>query len=122
VFLVASLGSVNTLTMNVLEQTRELGVLRAIAMTRRQVGRLVRTQAFALGLMGLIPGIALGVFIAYLMNAAGRSLYGQHVAFHLDPGVLVGCAVLTLLVSFLAGALPARRATRLRIFDALRYE
>jgi len=122
VFLVASLGAVNTLTMNVLEQTREFGVLRAIAMTRRQVGRIVRTQAFALGLLGLLPGLALGAGIGYLMNLAGRSLFGQRVAFHLDPGVLIGCALLTLLVSLLAGFLPARRAMRLRIFDALRHE
>ncbi|MHC4608306.1 MAG: FtsX-like permease family protein, partial [Planctomycetota bacterium] len=54
VFLVASLGAVNTLTMSVLEQTREFGLLRAIAMTRRQIGRVIRTQALSLGLLGLV--------------------------------------------------------------------
>ncbi|MHC4163458.1 MAG: FtsX-like permease family protein [Planctomycetota bacterium] len=122
VFLVASLGAVNTLTMNVREQTREFGLLRAIAMTRRQLGRVVGTQALALGFLGLIPGVALGIAIGYMMNVAARTLHGQVVAFRLDAPLLIGCAVLTLVVSWLAGYLPARRATRLRIFDALRYE
>jgi putative ABC transport system permease protein len=122
VFLVASLGAVNTLTMNVLEQTREFGLLRAIAMTRRQIGRVVRTQALSLGLLGLAPGLAFGLLIGYLMNMASRTLQGQIVPFHFNPAVLIGCAVLTVVVSCLAGMLPARRAMRLRIFDALRYE
>ena len=83
---------------------------------------VVRTQAVALGLLGLIPGIVLGIAIAYMMNMAGRTLHGQIVDFHLHPGVILGCALLTISVSLLAGFLPARRAQRLRIFDALRYE
>jgi putative ABC transport system permease protein len=122
VFLVASLGAVNTLTMNVREQTREFGVLRAIAMTRRQLGRVVGAQALALGFLGLVPGVGLGLVIGYMMNVAARTLHGQVVAFRLDPPFLIGCAVLTLVVSWLAGWLPARLAMRLRIFDALRYE
>src|SRR5262249_52768427 len=57
VFVVASLGVVNTLTMNVLEQTRELGVLRAIGMKRLQVGKLIMAQALALGIISLLPGV-----------------------------------------------------------------
>jgi putative ABC transport system permease protein len=122
VFLIASLGAVNTLTMNVREQTREFGLLRAIAMTRRQLGRVVGTQALALGFLGLVPGVGLGLVIGYMMNIAARTLHGQVVPFCFDPPFLIGCAVLTFAVSWLAGRLPARRAMRLRIFDALRYE
>lgn len=122
VLLVASLGAVNTLTMNVREQTREFGLLRAIAMTRRQLGRVVGTQALALGFLGLVPGLGLGLVIGYMMNVAAETLHGQIFPFRFDPPFLIGCAALTLAVAWLAGILPARLAMRLRIFDALRYE
>src|SRR5204863_1165626 len=76
-FVVASLGIVNTLTMNIHEQTRELGVLRAIGMRRAQVARGVVAQALALGLLSVLPGVVVGVGMSIIMNLATRPLIGH---------------------------------------------
>jgi putative ABC transport system permease protein len=121
-FVVASLGTVNTLTMNVLEQTREIGVLRAVAMTRPQVRKLIVGQALALGVVGLLPGCVVGVVTAWAMNVAGRAMLGQPIPFHLEPGFVAGCVVAGFGITLLAALLPARRAVRLPVIQALQYE
>lgn len=122
VFVVASLGMVNTLTMNVLEQTREIGVLRAVAMQRRQVSKMIFAQALQLAVLSLVPGVLFGIGMAYLMNLATRPTIGHDVAFHVDAAVVLGCLLVGLCVALLAAAWPARRAARLRVIEALQYE
>jgi putative ABC transport system permease protein len=122
VFVVASLGIVNTLTMNVLEQTRELGILRAIGMKRSQVGKLVLAQALILAVMSLLAGVVAGVVLAYMMNLAGHAVVGQLVPLRLDPRHLGGCVVVALAVALAAAFFPALRAARLPIIRALQYE
>jgi putative ABC transport system permease protein len=122
VFVVASLGIVNTLTMNVLEQTRELGVLRAIGMRRLQVGKLIVAQAVALAMISLAPGVLAGIGLAYLINLSTLPLTGQPVPFHLDIGQVAGCFGTALAITILAALLPARRAVRLQVIQALQYE
>ncbi len=122
VFVVASLGIVNTLTMNVLEQTRELGILRALGMKRRQVGKLILAQALALTVISLVPGVLAGIGLAYFMNLATYPLVGQPVAFHVDGIHVGGCVVVALGIALLAASLPARRAARLQVVRALQYE
>ena len=91
-FVVASLGIVNTLTMNIHEQTRELGVLRAIGMRRAQVRRGVVAQALALGVLSVLPGVVVGVAMSYIMNLATRPLIGHVIAFRVSPGFVAACA------------------------------
>jgi putative ABC transport system permease protein len=122
VFVVASLGIVNTLTMNVLEQTRELGVLRAIGMQRHQVRRLIFSQALAFGVVSLVPGILAGIVLAYFMNRATYPLLGHPVPFHLDAVHIGGCAAVALGIAVLSAYVPARRAARLQVIRALQYE
>src|SRR5262249_14710070 len=122
VFVVASLGIVNTLTMNVQEQTRELGVLRALGMKRRQVRKMILAQALALGVISLLPATGAGLGLAYLMNLATQPLLGQRVAFRLDPLFVGGCIGLALVSAGRAALRPARRAARLRVITALQYE
>ncbi|MBI1914172.1 MAG: ABC transporter permease [Planctomycetes bacterium] len=121
-FVVASLGIVNTLTMNIHEQTRELGVLRAIGMRRAQVGRGVVAQALALGVLSVLPGVVVGIGMSYIMNLATRPLIGHVMAFRVSPGFVAACAGLALVVAVLASLLPARRAARLHVIQALHYE
>src|SRR5205085_10491681 len=116
------LGIVNTLTMNVLEQTRELGILRAVGMKRGQVIRMIVAQAFTLGVVGILPGVGMGLVLAYLMNVATYPLTGQPVPFRIDAGHVIGCFVAAILIALGAAVLPARRAARLRVVEALRYE
>jgi putative ABC transport system permease protein len=122
ILVVASLGILNTLTMNVLEQTRELGVLRAIGMKRGQVGRLIVAQALAVGVLSLLPGVALGVLLTYLMNLASAALIGHAVPFRLEGNFVLGCAVVALATALAASLWPARRAARLPVIRALQYE
>lgn len=122
VFVVASLGVINCLTMNVIEQTRELGALRAIAMTRRQVGKMIVAQALAIGLISIVPGVLLGVLIGYAAVHANYAIIGFHIPYTPEPILLLCCVAMTLAVAVLASLLPARRAGRLPIIRALQYE
>jgi putative ABC transport system permease protein len=120
--IVAVFGVVNTLGMNVLEQTRELGLLRIVAMTRGQVRKAIVAQAAMLGLMGIVPGLVAAVAMAYIINLSTLPVIGHPIAFTWHPLlVLAGFAVAMILVVAAAG-IPAERAARLQLTAALRYE
>ncbi len=122
VFVVASLGIINTLTMNVLEQTREIGLLRAVAMTRRQLRQMILSQALGMALVSLVPGLVVGVAVQYLLNQGTRAMGGMPVEFSVSPVVLVSTFLAALVISLLAAYFPARRAARLDIVRSLQYE
>jgi putative ABC transport system permease protein len=119
-FVVAALGIVNTLSMNVLEQARAFGILRALGMTRRQVGASVLCQGALLGLLSALPAAAVGVGTAYLLNRASGGLFGQQATFRVAWPQVAGCVGLALGFSLLAAALPAWRSARLPVVRALR--
>jgi putative ABC transport system permease protein len=121
-FIVAGFGVVNTLSMNVLEQTRELGLLRVVAMTRRQARRAVLIQAVIIGLVGLAPGIASGNAIAYLINLATKPAIGRVIEFGFHPELLFGTLVAAFAITLLGAYLPARRASSVELASALHYE
>ena len=77
--LVGALGVVNTLTMNVLEQTQELGMLRAIGMPRGQLVRTVLSQAVLIAFLGIAAGAASGLLLAWMINLNLASLFGHSV-------------------------------------------
>jgi putative ABC transport system permease protein len=118
--IVSSVGVTNTLTINVLEQTREIGLLRIVAMTRNQVRKTIFTQAMIVALLALIPGIAAGVGVAYLINLAMLPVTGHLVNFTLHPVLMLGGFVIGLLVVTLAAWFPANRASQLDLPTALR--
>jgi putative ABC transport system permease protein len=122
VFLVSALGVVNTLTTNVVEQTRQLGVLRALGLRRRQLYRLVLWQALLLALAGGLPGVLAGLGMAWVMNATTPALLGVVVPFRVSPLLAVACLLGAAVVAAAAALLPARRAARLHVVAALRYE
>ena len=121
-FVVAAIGVVNTLTMNVLEQTRELGLLRIVAMTKSQVRWTILMQAIIIGCISLPSGVAMGIVVAYFLNMAMPASIGRPIDFHLYPRLVI----LTLLGAFaivlIAAFFPARRATRINVVEALHYE
>jgi putative ABC transport system permease protein len=121
-FVVASLGVVNTLTMNVLEQTRELGVLRAVGLRRSQARKMVLSQALLMALIGAVTGLAVGLVLALLMNLATEPLLGQRVPFRIDFVYVSGCVLASMVVAVVAGLLPARTAARLPIIAALHHD
>ena len=118
--IVAALGIVNTLSMNVLERVRELGVLRAAGMTRTQVRRTVVVEAGILGLSGSFLGIVTGLVAGGLMVVlAGGSL---GLGLELPWGSIGLAALLGLGLSMLAAWYPARLASRLAIVRAVQHE
>jgi putative ABC transport system permease protein len=121
-FVVAAFGIANTLTMSVLEQTRELALLRVVAMTRRQVRRLVLVQAGIIGLIGLGMGVVAGIATAYAINLSMMPLLGYPVAFVVYPWLLAACFGFGLILVLIAALAPAARAARLDLLIALQYE
>jgi putative ABC transport system permease protein len=118
--IVAALGIVNTLTMNVLERVREIGVLRAAGMTRRQVWRSVVVEAGITGLVGAICGVAAGVVIGGLMVVLAGGRWELAAAV---PWLAVAVAfVLGVTLAMLAAAYPARLASSVSIVRAVGYE
>ena len=121
-FVVAGFGIVNTLTMNVLEQTRELGLLRIVAMTRGQVRKLILSQAVIMGFIGLVPGAIVGAGIAYLVSRSSEGEFGRSIDFTLHPVMFFGAFVAAYAIVVIAAWIPAQRAARLQLTEALRYE
>jgi putative ABC transport system permease protein len=118
--IVSAVGVTNTLTINVLEQTREIGLLRIVAMTQVQVRKTIFTQAMIMALLALVPGILAGIAVAYLINLAMLPVTGHAVSFTLHPWLLIGGLVIGLLVVSFAAWFPARRASHLDLPTALR--
>ena len=117
--IVSLVGIVNTLVLTIFERTREIGMLRAVGMTRRQVRAMIRYESIATALMGAALGIAVGTFLAALVIHA---LHGQGIAFSFPFLQVVYFVIAAILVGILAAVLPARRAARLNVLEALQYE
>ena len=120
--IIAGFAIVNTLTMSVIQQTRQLGVLRVVGMSRLQVFRMFLFQALVLGLLALVPGVLVGLLLAFLIAVSFRGVTELGVAFTIDPQLLVGYLIVGLLLSLLAAALPAIRAGRLKPLEAIHEE
>lgn len=118
--LIAVLGIVNTLALSVLERTRELGLLRAIGMGRRQVRRMVRVESVLVavfgGLLGVVVGVGLGVAVTSDLKDQG---IGQISVPYAQLLVFVALAALA---GVLAAVLPGRRAARLNVLSAIAAE
>lgn len=112
-------GIVNTLALAVFERTREIGMLRAVGMTKRQTRRMIRYESINISLIGAALGIPLGIVLAALVTSA-LSKYG--VVFSISPLQMGVFIVLTIVAGILAAVLPARRAARLNVLEALQYE
>ena len=117
--IVSLFGMVNTLVLAVFERTRELGMLRAVGMTRRQARRMIRQESVITALIGAALGIPLGIGLAALVT---QSLSEYGVSFTLPVGSLVAFTVVAILAGMLAAIAPARRASRLNVLEALQYE
>jgi putative ABC transport system permease protein len=117
--IVALLGIVNTLALSVHERTRELGMLRAVGMTRRQVRRMVRGEAVITAVIGAVLGLVLGVAFAAILS---RPLASEGFKLAIPVGTLVILLVLAALAGVLAAIPPARRAAKVDVLRAVTTE
>ena len=115
--LVSVFGIVNVLVLTVFERTREIGMLRAIGMTRRQVRRMIRHESVITSLIGAVIGCALGLVLAALLIARV-----DEINFFTPWGQLVIFLIAAIIVGIIAAIFPARRAARLNPLEALQYE
>jgi putative ABC transport system permease protein len=115
--IVSLFGIVNTLVLTVFERTRELGMLRAIGMTRRQVRRMIRAESVITALMGGVIGIVLGLVLGGLLAARI-----DFIVFALPWVQVIIFGVAAIVVGLVAAIFPARRAGKLNVLEALQYE
>ena len=117
--IVSLFGIANTLALSIHERTRELGMLRAIGMSRRQVRTMIRYEAVITALIGAILGMALGVVFAALI---AQPLKDEGFTLSYPVGTLIMLLVFAAIAGVIAAIAPARRASRLKVLEALQYE
>lgn len=122
----ASIGIVNTLLMSVQERTREIGLMKAMGLSSGRIFALFSLEAVSLGFWGGMPAAGLAVVIKQTVNPwAGRNFLSGLPGFNLielNPLYVGAIVVIVMVVAFLAGTLPAKRATKQDPIQALRYE
>ena len=117
----ALLGLANALGINVIERTREIGMMRAVGAKRRQIRRMIIAESLLLSLMGIALGIISGILLSFVMTGV-LEFAGLHIPYDF-PGVGVLTAIAAgLICGILAALIPARRASDLQIVAALAYE
>lgn len=118
--LIAVFGIVNTLGLSIYERTRELGLLRAVGMTRRQVRSMIRWESVIIAVFGALLGIAIGVLFGWALQ---RALVDEGLSELAIPGTqLVVYLVIAGIMGVLAAVIPARRAAKLNVLQAISYE
>ena len=118
--LIAVLGITNTMALSVYERTRELGLLRAIGMTRRQLRRMVRWEAVIIALFGGLLGVAMGVLFGLAAIAALPETFVDIVSIPYTS--MLNYLLISGLFGMLAAILPARRAARMNVLEAISHE
>jgi putative ABC transport system permease protein len=119
---IGSFGIINTLTMNVIERTREIGMLRATGMTRGQIIQMILAEASLMGLIGGVLGLVYGILLSRIILIGMTTMSGYRLEFQVPVSGVITGLVVALVVSQAAAFLPARRAARTRILDAIQYE
>jgi putative ABC transport system permease protein len=118
--IIAILGIVNTLALSVIERTREIGLLRAVGLSRRQLRRMVRLESVIVAVLGAVLGVLMGVAFGVALQ---RAIADQGIDVLAIPwGRLLIFVGLAALVGVLAAVLPARRAARLDVLRAISTE
>jgi putative ABC transport system permease protein len=117
--IISLFGIVNTLVLAVYERTREIGLLRAIGSSRRQVRATVRYESVITSIIGALMGIVVGIAFAWVVTT---KFAGQGITFSIPGGQLVVFLVVGVIVGVVAAILPARRAARIDILEAIHYE
>ncbi len=119
---VAAIGVVNTLSMNILERTREIGILRSLGSTQWQVREDMIIEAFITGSMGAISGISLGIFMSYAIVKAMKAITGYQVSYLFPWQSVYLSIIIALIFATIASLYPAQKAASINIIKAVQYE
>lgn len=125
--IVSAIGMFNTMTVTLLERTKEIGIMRTIGASPKDVKNLFISESIVVGFLGgvsgIVMGVALGVTVNVFLNIVAGQFGGQAVSLFSFPiGFLVFIAMFSAAVGYLTGVFPARRASTLNPLDAIRYE
>ncbi|NOZ22622.1 MAG: ABC transporter permease [Planctomycetes bacterium] len=120
--LIAALAVLNTMTMNVIERTREIGVLRALGTTRTQILEMFLTEAAAIGVIGALLGAAVGLLLMHASLTLNRMVMGWQAEFVVPYWEIAFAGVAGVVVAIVGGIYPALRAARIRIVEAIQME
>ena len=110
----------NTMALSVLERTREVGLVRAVGMSRRQLRRTIRWESVIVSVMGAVLGTVIGILFGLALVGALRDQ--GFTAFRIPVGSLLVFVVIAGLLGIVAAAFPARRAARLDVLHAIATE
>ena len=117
---ISFIGIINTLSLSVYERVRELGLLRAVGMARKQVKRMVRVEAVIVAILGAVVGVLIGIAFAWAMQRALDDVGINTLAIPVPTLVIM--LVIAALLGVVAAIIPAWRAARLNVLDAISYE
>jgi putative ABC transport system permease protein len=117
---IAVIGIINTLALSVFERTRELGLLRAVGMGRRQLRRMIRWESIIIAVLGAVLGLGVGAFFGWAAVSAMKDIGVDRLAF--PAGRLVSFVIFAMLAGTVAAIFPARRAARLNVLAAIAHE
>jgi len=120
--LVGGVGVMNTMYTAVLERTREIGVMKAIGARRGQILLIFLIESGLMGLVGGIVGVGLGLGLSAVASAVIKGYFDVQIAVVASPTLILGTLLFSFLLGAFAGWMPARRAAKLPVIDALRYE
>ena len=117
--IISLFGIVNTLALSVFERTREIGMLRAVGMGRWQLRWVITDESVITAIIGGLLGIAIGIVFAWIVNLG---LSSQGIQFSIPYSQLIACLIVAVIVGLVAAIMPARRAAKLNVLEALQYE
>jgi putative ABC transport system permease protein len=117
---VAVIGLINTLVISVWDRKRELGIIRAVGGTRGQIAKIIMLEAAAIGLIGLVTGVAKGVLDTYFMSRTAAGIFGGYsIPFYFSGRLLALSAPIVMIVALAAAWWPARLASRTNVVAAI---
>ena len=117
---IAVLGISITLALGVFERTREIGLLRAVGMNKRQTRRSIRWEAIIVSTFGALIGIVLGTFLGVVLSLAVPEDIVSKLAF--NPGIIVAILIGAIIAGFLAALYPSYKASNMNVLDAISTE
>ena len=122
IILISMIGLISTLTMNILDRTKEIGMLRCIGSRSKDIRRMFSTEGVFIAFMGWIVGIPLGVFISWMISYIGSNMMDMEVPFTFPPFLIVYAGLIAIVGTAVIIQIPLMRATRFKPGDAIRYQ